>query len=829
MFINSNYSAKLSPTMTENWLVQIFKNTNASVAYTDTPDLRFSLSETVYDGDNYYPAILNKPSVSYSLDLKGFTTKTGSVTLNIANIDLDGTTLLELLGNEYINAQVNILSQIDHDGTAANALQIFSGRVSSFGYRGNTIVLSVISNRPFQNVSIPNTKTSGSANDQYNNRYIPLVYGKYEANTGFTNGTDVYACPFLKNDGKNFIYMIPEGTNSADKLEFYDKGMKRFIELTDTNTTLLNEALDSSETGVDVDDGTKFKINDVIKIDSEQMLITSISTNTLTVTRAYNSTSATTHLDNAGITVVVDSAETVSVPKNMKRVFKVLPDDVTSTLSTGWSLSAGNLADTYNGDTDDGGTFSSSSFSGVSRGVVLKLVVPQVTGKITAITLDISGTYSQVMENVDNEEGAFFNLANALSSGFGSTSGDVRLIGTESIGDKVDRTNVALPTSTDISGILENNALPDELYLSFKFNAENDGSYDSANIILNNIYVTVTAENDLANEPIASQEFNAGIDKVYLGRDIVAEGFTAYSSVATLTDLDNPVAIHRQLLHSILNVADSNSDAKIENSGYKAVAELRDSTLTSPTSTHWKTRLQLDEPEALEGIMNKLQYEGCFFFEFSAQSAQTAISGVSPLRYFTIPDSPVAAADLSQIDISQYELGITNTQSLETNIVVNYKKHPAENQYLKEATYELEDAGDSSSAGNHDVIFNNASHQKQEMNLDFLYDAVDDVVGSTNSSWINFRKSLFGEYKTTVSATLVNPEKYGMLQVGDFIDFGEETFGEIGSPFDEISDTFDDFIAMPSRLFKEAWSGKKFIITNLKRTLGKVTIQTREV
>ena len=421
MFINSNYSAKLSPTMTENWLVQIFKNTNASVAYTDTPDLRFSLSETVYDGENYYPAILNKPSVSYSLDLKGFTTKTGSVTLNIANIDLDGTTLLEQLGNEYINAQVNILSQIDHDGTAANALQIFSGRVSSFGYRGNTIVLSVISNRPFQNVSIPNTKTSGSDSEQYNNRYIPLVYGNYTPNTDFVNGTDVYACPFLKNDGKNFIYIIPEGTDGsqAHDLEFYDKGMKRFIPLTETNTTI----------------------------------------------------------------VTVDGAKTLSVPKNMKRVFKVLPDDVTSTLSTGWSLSAGSLANTYNGATGDGGTFSSSSFSGVSRGVVLKLVVPQVTGKITAITLNLSGTYSQTLSGSPaGVEGAFFNLADALSSGFGSTSGDVELVGTSSSGDKVDRTNVALPTSTDISGILENNALPDELYLSFKFNAENDGSYDSANI-----------------------------------------------------------------------------------------------------------------------------------------------------------------------------------------------------------------------------------------------------------------------------------------------------------------------------------------------------------
>jgi len=777
MFTNSNYSAKLSPTMTENWLVQIFKNTNTSVAYTDTPDLRFSLSETVYNSLDYYPAILNKPSVSYSLDLKGFTTKTGSVTLNIANIDLDGTTLLELLGSEYLNGTVSILSQLDNDGTAANALQIFSGRISSFGYRGNTIVLSVISNRPFQNVSIPNTKTSGSDSEQYNNRYIPLVYGNYTPNTEFVNGQDVYACPFLKNDGKNFIYVIPESTTGSDDLEFYDKGMKRFIPLTDTNTSI----------------------------------------------------------------VTVDGAKTLSVPKNMKRVFKMLPDEIPSGVVKQEGGGSSVIAITYpNGDGTINNAFDgltstevdvnhSTNFGDV-RGFTMKLELPQVTGKITAITLGLDGTLTQAYSTGSPgvDDGLFVSLATELSGGFGSTTASkhTAIIGTSSNYSRT--TSIDLTASysaVNIVSLLENSALPDDLYLSFRWDtADGDVDCSSWNVSLENVYVTVTAENDLVNEPIASQEFNAGIDKVYLGRDIVAEGFTAYSSVATLTDLDNPVAIHRQLLHSILNVADSNSDAKIENSGYKGVAELRDSTLTSPTSTHWKTRLQLDEPEELEGIMKQLQYEGCFFFEFSPQANQTAISGVSPLRYFTIADSVTAAADLSQIDISDYELGITNTQSLETNIVVNYKKHPAENQYLKEATYTSAVSGSV-----HGTIFDNASHQKQEMNLDLLYDAVDDVSGSRNSSWINFRKSLFGEYKTTVRATLVNPKKYGMLQVGDAIDFGEETFGEIGTPFDEISDTFDSFIAMPTRLFKDAWSGKKFIITNLKRTLGKVTIQTREV
>jgi hypothetical protein len=759
-FVNSNYESKLSPTMTENWLVQIFKNNNSSILTTNTPDLAFSFSATTYNSINYYPAILNKPSISYSLDLKGFTTKTGNITLNIANIDLDGTTLLELLGNEYINGHVNVLSQIDGDDTANNALQIFSGKVSSFGYRNNTIVMNIISNRPFQNVSIPQGRSVNTDNAQYNNKIVPLVYGDYTANTEFVNGQDVYACPFLKNDGKDFMYIVPEGTSGSDKLEFYDKGMKRFVELINTNTTI----------------------------------------------------------------ATVDSVKILKVPTLMTRQFKMLPDEVTATIvGADVSLTSGSLDNAYNGNTGNNATYANTAgFGSESKGVVFKLQMPQVTGKITAITLGLSGNYSQTITgSPSGTDGAFFNLSDALSGSFGSSTGDIELVGTSSSGDKVDRTNVALPTSTDIASILENNALPDELYLSFRFNAEGgNGDYSNFEIVLSNIFVTITATNDLANEPIASQEFNAGIEKVYLGRDIVTPGFTEHTTATTIGDLNNPVAIHRELLHSIINVTDFTGDTDIENSGFKAVAELRDSTTTSPTSTHWKTRLALDEKESLESIMEQLQYEGCFFFEFSPQAQQTAISGVTGLRYFTIEDSVNASADLSQNDISNYELGITPAQDLETRLLVNYKKHPAENEYLLQDTY---------TASTHTTIFGDADIQKQEINLDLLYDSVADVVGSRNSSWINFRESLFGDYKTTVSATLVNPEKYGMLQVGDFLDFGEILFSELGSPFNEISDTFDSFVAMPTRLFSEAWSGKKFIITNLKRQVGKVSVQCREV
>ena len=95
--------------MKENWMVQIFRNVNSSIMTNNDPDIALcfapaSQSEiATYKNSGgtenpYYPAILNKPSITYSLDLKSFTTKTGNVTLNIANFDLgNGNKLLEEL------------------------------------------------------------------------------------------------------------------------------------------------------------------------------------------------------------------------------------------------------------------------------------------------------------------------------------------------------------------------------------------------------------------------------------------------------------------------------------------------------------------------------------------------------------------------------------------------------------------------------------------------------------------------------------------------------------------------------------------------------------
>ena len=62
-----------------------------------------------------------------------------------------------------------------------------------------------------------------------------------------------------------------------------------------------NLANNTSVTSVVVDDGTDFTAGQNIKMNSEEMHISSISSNTLTVVRAVNGTSVGTHNDNVSI------------------------------------------------------------------------------------------------------------------------------------------------------------------------------------------------------------------------------------------------------------------------------------------------------------------------------------------------------------------------------------------------------------------------------------------------------------------------------------------------------------------------------------------------
>ena len=72
-------------------------------------------------------------------------------------------------------------------------------------------------------------------------------------------------------------------------------------------TGQLNEALDNSETAVDVDQGELYRVGHVIRVESEQMYVSAVAADTLTVTRGYAGTTADTHADNTPVNILFNA------------------------------------------------------------------------------------------------------------------------------------------------------------------------------------------------------------------------------------------------------------------------------------------------------------------------------------------------------------------------------------------------------------------------------------------------------------------------------------------------------------------------------------------
>ena len=100
------------------------------------------------------------------------------------------------------------------------------------------------------------------------------------------------------------------GTNNESKFRLVNWPRTKVEWLEDTmspRADALNEELDNSETAVDVDNGAYFKTGDVLKVESELLYVSSISTNTLTVVRGFAGTTAATHTDNTVVTLATSA------------------------------------------------------------------------------------------------------------------------------------------------------------------------------------------------------------------------------------------------------------------------------------------------------------------------------------------------------------------------------------------------------------------------------------------------------------------------------------------------------------------------------------------
>ena len=101
------------------------------------------------------------------------------------------------------------------------------------------------------------------------------------------------------------------GVNGENKFRLVNFPRTKYEWLEDTmapRSTTANEAMDSSETGLDVatNTGAYFKEGDIVKQDDELMYVSSVATDTLTVIRGFAGTTAAAH--NTGIAVTMTTS-----------------------------------------------------------------------------------------------------------------------------------------------------------------------------------------------------------------------------------------------------------------------------------------------------------------------------------------------------------------------------------------------------------------------------------------------------------------------------------------------------------------------------------------
>ena len=136
--------------------------------------------------------------------------------------------------------------------------------------------------------------------------------------------------------------------------------------------------------------------------------------------------------------------------------------------------------------------------------------------------------------------------------------------------------------------------------------------------------------------------------------------------------------------------------------------------------------------------------------------------------------------------------------SLITDWVVQYGKNPAKNQYYEKTTHT------STARANYGF---NANENKKEIKLKYLNTAIAKDNGNRNDSFLNYYDAMLGDVKQIISFIINDPEKSN-AEVGDVCVFSNMKIDPMSSD----------------------WTGKQFIITETKRSIGgQLGIKAREI
>ena len=214
----------------------------------------------------------------------------------------------------------------------------------------------------------------------------------------------------------------------------------------------------------------------------------------------------------------------------------------------------------------------------------------------------------------------------------------------------------------------------------------------------------------------------------------------------------------------------------------------------------WDLRYWTYKEVSLLKILEKMAYEGGFVFRYRYDGTP---------QYIHIANSPSTDHILSKFDISNINVASMPLSEIVSKRNIEFEKHPAENRYISTLTTE-------DTSNNIRKKFNIKEKENiEDIKLDMLVanvGTVDCGSGNPNDSFANYYANITGDIKLLVTCDIVNPAFYDM-EVGDVIEFDENNM----------------FPETPMGHNSATWNNLQMMVTSINRSVGKLSINAREI
>jgi hypothetical protein len=737
----------------ENWLFHFAgSGDDLYLAFSDVTDSRIF----------YYGVILNRPIIRESLNLAKSTAKTSNISVQIPDFNYLGNPISELLvfsSNYFINQIVTVHCKINNQ----TKVELGKFRLTNVSMQKDKISLSLTAHRPFADITFPQDKTTTNLIP------IPVSFGNYTKNSATTFASPQYASdltskayrpvPFNIIQNAKSLYIDGSATSDAE-LAVYEKNLDVFVPLEDAESSTNNT--DNAHHGqVKATQKRAFyqrahSVEEILsQVDSVSNAANAIDADNSTFSQWSNSDVAT---DTQSAIKYEYSFKPVSGLRQSEFITAkeadgdvAQLDEALNSSETGVDITNGDNLSNFDVIKVDDEEMNINSISSNT------LSVGRAFNGTTAASHDDSSTFSQNQTlNV-----LFIRYAVEIVSLIGNSS-RVRITWDTDTGRQIN--SFTSSQSIDLKKI-QLTGPTEKLRIKADFISQDTGATLPTLIANVKIYDIFVLTQRIEQTPL---------EKLYTANDgLPANG---YNSSAAITEIHEA---HRDLLSRFAGLSDSDPN------GWSDL----------DSDKNWVIRYWQNDIIDLEKALEKLQFEGGFVY--------------SPNRgYIHIKDSESADITLSKSDLADVTIKHTPFTELQTNINVNYQKHPAENRYIVSV-----DSVNSTTRTNYNIP---ADENKTQVNLDtYISPTVPSSPSSNpNDDWYTYYDNIFGSVKAIVEATIVNSKFYNHDDNADLLGIGSKV-------------KFEDMY--PEKIFGKAFTNLIFIITDFKRSPGKISFTAREI